>query len=86
MSNIRRKLQDRHTYTTLLFADGFDEAILGVGWAFDKPISVAYDKKKCIQILMKRDKMQKHEAEEYFSFNVEGSFVGNESPLFLEVA
>lgn len=85
MSNIKCKIQERHSYKPLLFADGFDDAILGVGWSFDKPLSVAYDKNKCIQILMKRDKMKRSDAEEYFSFNVEGSYIGEETPVFVEL-
>ena len=82
---IRKKLQEEHNYKELLFADGFDEAILGVAWSFDKPLSVAYDKDKCIQILMKRDKMSEADAYEFFSYNVEGAFVGEQTPVFVEL-
>lgn len=83
--NIREDLQERHSYTELLFADGFDEAIIGVGWGFTIPAVVAYDKIKCLEILVKRDGMSKAEAEEYFTFNVEGSYVGEKTPLFVEM-
>ena len=36
----------------LLFADGFDEAIIGIAQQFNT-ICVAYDRDKCIKILMK---------------------------------
>ena len=85
MSSLRDRIQEQHDYKPLLFADGFDEAILGVGWSFDKPLSVAYDKHKCIKILMKRDKMSRTDAEEYFSFNVEGAYVGEATPVFVEL-
>lgn len=81
---IKEKLQEKHSYKELLFADGFDEAILGVAWSFDKPLSVAYDKAKCINILMKRDKMNESDAEEFFNYNVEGAYVGEQTPVFLE--
>tara|TARA_B100000902_G_C27011639_1_gene765102 strand:+ start:55 stop:327 length:273 start_codon:yes stop_codon:yes gene_type:complete len=63
-----------------LFADGFDDAIIGydaVGFR------VVYDYDKCSDILMKRDGMTKHEAHEFMEFNVVGAFVGDFTPLFI---
>jgi hypothetical protein len=65
----------------MLFADGFDKAIIGVAHIHNKPI-VAYDTKKCIKILMKD--MTHNEAVEYFDFNVAGSYVGDHTPAFIE--
>ena len=65
----------------MLFADGFDKAIIGVAHIFNKRI-VAYDTKKCIKILMKD--MTHNEAVEYFDFNVAGSYVGDHTPAFIE--
>ena len=84
MNTIRDRVQDCDNDKKLLFADGFDKAILGVGWSFDKPLAVVYDKHKCIKILMKGDKMSRTDAEEYFSFNVEGAYVGEATPVFVE--
>lgn len=67
----------------VLLADGFDAAFLGVLERFGmEPISV-YDRAKCIEILMTRDGMTDEEAEEYFSFNVTGAWVGERTPAFL---
>jgi hypothetical protein len=63
-----------------VIADGFDEALIGIGSQFGKPIAV-YDKKKCLEILERE--MPPEDAEEYFSFNVEGSWVGEQTPIFL---
>ena len=63
-----------------LFADGFDDAIIGydaVGFR------VVYDYDKCSDILIKRDGMTKHEAHEFMEFNVVGAFVGDFTPLFV---
>ena len=63
-----------------LFADGFDDAIIGydaVGFR------VVYDYDKCSDVLMKRDGMTKHEAHEFMEFNVVGAFVGDFTPLFI---
>ena len=63
----------------LLFADGFDEAIIGIARQFSSQEFVAYDRAKCIEILM-RD-MTEDEAEEYFEFNVIGAWVGPGTPV-----
>jgi hypothetical protein len=66
---------------TTLFADGFDEAILGldaVGYR------VIYSILKCYKILMIRDKMTKDEAIEYFTFNVLDAYVGEKTPIWCE--
>ena len=66
-----------------LFADGFDEAILGVGRRATQPEVVAYDYEKCVLILMDRE-MTEEEAREYMEFNVVGAFVGDRTPIFIE--
>ena len=83
MKNIQENLENSlHDDEKVLLADGFEDAFVGIGRQFGKPISV-YDRYKCIQILMK-DGMEEEEAEEYFEYNVEGSYVGENTPIFLE--
>jgi len=65
-----------------LFADGFDDAIIGVARGFGESPVVAYDRAKCIEILMQD--MPEDEAEEFFSFNVIGAYVGESTPIFIE--
>ena len=67
-----------------IFFDGFDEAIVGVGTQQHKGPLVIYDRSKCIQILMDRDGMAHEEAEEFFSFNTEGCWVGERTPIIME--
>ena len=67
---------------SVLLADGFEDAFLGIGRQFGKPISV-YSREKCIQILEEQG-MTSEEAEEYFCFNAEGAWVGEQTPIFLE--
>jgi len=67
-----------------LFADGFDDALIGVGVIFNRSLAT-YDMRKCIDILMKRDDMTEEEAVEYFEFNVTGSYVGENTPVFVEL-
>ena len=67
---------------TILLADGFEEAFVGIARQFGEPIAI-YDRAKCIQILS--ENMSWADAEEYFAFNVEGAYVGENTPGFLEI-
>ena len=67
-----------------LYADGFEDAIIGVGRQFNTEI-VIYDEDKCLEILVLRDQMTPEEAEEFFEFNVVGAYVGDHTPIFVRV-
>jgi hypothetical protein len=85
MSNLRNLIDEwvdeRHPDQEILLAEGFEEAFVGVAYQFDKPVAV-FDREKCITILSKD--MSPEEAEEYFQFNVEGAYVGPNTPAFLD--
>lgn len=66
-----------------LTADGFDDAIIGIGERCGQPSLVAYDRDKCIQVLMDRDGMDYEGAVEFFDFNVGGAWVGENTPIFI---
>ena len=68
----------------MLFAAGLEDAFVGVVYrcGASKPIA-AYDRDKCIEILM-RDGGDRHDAEDHFQYNVVGSWVGNQKPIFIE--
>ena len=65
----------------ILLADGFDGAFIGIGSAFGGKNVAIYDRAKCIKIL-ERD-MSPDEAEEFFSYNTEGAYVGDYTPIFM---
>tara|TARA_R100001594_G_scaffold87052_1_gene121448 strand:- start:9786 stop:10037 length:252 start_codon:yes stop_codon:yes gene_type:complete len=65
----------------ILLADGFEDACIGYIERAGLPTIACYDKNKCLQIL--RKDMDKEEAEEFFHFNVLGSYVGEYTPCFL---
>jgi hypothetical protein len=65
----------------VLLADGFERAFLGIGTQFGRQLAV-YDRTACINILINQG-MEPEEAEEYFQYNVEGSWVGESTPVFL---
>jgi len=79
----REELVEMTDDEELLFADGFDEALLGVATRCGQPPLVVYDRQKCIDLLISRDGMSEEEAEEYFSFNTEGAWVGDRTPIFV---
>jgi hypothetical protein len=83
MKNIQETLENcLYDDETLLLVDGFEDAFVGIGRQFGKPIAV-YDRFQCIEQLIKEG-MTEEEAEEYFQFNVEGAYVGENTPIFLE--
>lgn len=69
----------------LLVADGFDDAILGLGQRYTDggtEYFVTYDEDKIIDILEAQG-MDTQEAYSYYSFNVTGAYVGPRMPAFV---
>jgi len=79
--NIREQLQENYDQT-LLFADEFDDCIIGATDDFGT-IRVVYDIPKMILTLMSDD-MSYHEAREYLEFNTLNAWVGKETPIYME--
>jgi hypothetical protein len=69
----------------LLFADGFDAALVGIGQRFNSYFLV-YDRATVIQTMMDRDGMSEEDALEFFDFNIVGAWVGDATPCFLTTA
>ena len=65
----------------MLFADGFDDALIGFIERAGMPSIACYDKYRCIEILA-RD-MTYEDAIEYFYYNTAGAYVGENTPCFL---
>tara|TARA_R110000824_G_scaffold381567_1_gene574390 strand:- start:2848 stop:3117 length:270 start_codon:yes stop_codon:yes gene_type:complete len=80
-NHILKKLSE--TNPEALVADGFDEAVVGVGYQGPKGPIVVYSASACVECLQKRDGMDFEEALEFFEFNVKGSWVGENTPIFL---
>ena len=79
----RNALLESYEEEQLKFADGFDEAIIGIHDNFTKKPIVIYSKQKCIKILMDNG-MTYEEAIEYFDFNVSGAYVGEDTPIWCD--
>jgi hypothetical protein len=68
-----------------LLMDGFEGALIGYATQYTKQALALYDRDKCIQILMDRDGMTYDEAEEFFSFNCECAWFGENTPLIAKL-
>lgn len=66
----------------LLRADGFDDAIIGVGSRCSQPDILVYDRSKVLDILISEG-MTYEEADEFFEFNVGGAWVGELTPIWV---
>ena len=64
----------------MLFADGFDGALIGHIERAGMSSIACYDKYKCVEILA--ENMPYEDAFEYFYFNVLGAYVGENTPCF----
>ena len=61
----------------------FEPAILGIAHRFGMQPVVTYDYRKVIDIFA--EDMSHEEAQEYFDFNVIGAWLGEGTPIFIEV-
>ena len=88
----KKNLHDNENLEGVLLADGLDHAFMGL-WhpqftdRNDRdPIGVAvYDVSKIVEGYIK-DGMTEEEAYEFFEFNVEGSYVGKNTPIYIDTA
>ena len=77
--NRRERLQEM-TDEELLFADGYDDAIIGLDMG--SGCKVVYDYADCIQCL--RDEgLTEMEAYDHFHYNTLGSHIGDETPIYI---
>jgi hypothetical protein len=79
-----KQIIDNHPDDSILVADGFDDAVIGVATDFTKP-RLIYSVTLCIDILMDVSgawEMNHDEAMEYFTFNVSGAWVGEQTPIW----
>ena len=79
--DIREELCEYHG-DDLLFADGYDAAIIGVCVGFDSG-RVAYSMQKMIEIAAKDLSVDYDEAIEWLEYNTFGAFVGNNTPIYV---
>lgn len=64
----------------LLFADGFDDAIMGVDMVNNR---VIYSYTRMLEILVVDEEMTMEDAIEHLDFNVLGAYVGERTPIYM---
>jgi hypothetical protein len=86
--NRREQLIDQYLDGEELFLfldpEYFDEAIIGVAQNAQGMIAIAYSEPKIIELLIRHDKMDPDEAVEWFQFNILGSYLGENTPLYID--
>lgn len=78
MEDKLKEILEAYPDASFMIADGFNEAVIGV--CGDK---LVYSIKKIIEKLM--EDMSEEDAWEYYSYNIEGSYVGEKTPLYVEL-
>jgi len=79
---MREAIIQQYPDEEFMFADGLDEAIIGVDIdSFNSEPRIIYSVDKCITIL-ERD-MSDTEAIEYFNYNVSGAYMGKKTPIWM---
>jgi hypothetical protein len=66
--------------------DGFDIAIIGTAsvWNGNERVDVlVYDVEKMVETLIDRDGMPSDDAIEYIDFNIEGAYIGKDTPVMV---
>ncbi len=80
VSSILDQIIERYDDQKFLKADGFDNAVIGVD---TRSMRLIYSRSKCIEILAKGG-MSYEDAVEHFDFNVDGAYVGEQTPIWCE--
>jgi hypothetical protein len=62
----------------ILIADGFDEAVIGIE---ENTMRLIYSVTKCLEIIEAQG-IPEEEALEHFYYNVHGSYIGEQTPIF----
>ena len=68
----------------LLEPEMFDDAIIGIAERCGQEPLVAYDRGRCIEIIMADSGCTHEEAEEYYEFNTAGCWAGDGTPIFID--
>ena len=81
MSTIKKLIIEQYSdHDDVLFADGFDDAIIG----FEPNLwKVVYSRQKCIETLIQEGESWE-DSVEYLEYDTFNSFVGSKTPLFVD--
>ena len=76
----KKEIIDTYEEEELLFVDGFDAAIIGIDTVNYR---VVYNKEIMIEVLI-AEGMSYEDALEHFSYNIEGAYVGEKTPIYCQ--
>jgi hypothetical protein len=87
MSPLESEIKDRleEESPEAAFYAGYEDAIIGIAHRFGLPPLVAYNYEKCIDLLMQNQDMNYEDAVEWFTINSLGAWVGEGTPVFIEM-
>lgn len=63
----------------MILADGFDDCRIGK----DSKGRAVYDAEQILDTLVLRDDMTREDAEDFFWYNIDGSHMGDETPIYV---
>lgn len=78
MEDIIERLKKENPNALML--NNLNEAIIGIGKRNDKKV-LKYSFDKIIKILMNKEKMSYNDALDWFYFNIENAFMGENTPI-----
>jgi hypothetical protein len=73
---------ERYPEEEFLTADGFDNAVIGIE---SNSMRLVYDRDKMIGILIEDEELTELDAIEYLEYNTWNAYVGEKTPLFIEI-
>ena len=76
-SEILHSILNTYEEDTVLTVDGYNQAIIGID---QNTTRLIYSYTKIIQILM--EDMTREEAIEYFEFNIQSAYLGDQTPIY----
>lgn len=81
MRNKLIELYGNHTEEGLLFADGLDNAIIGI---CPDTLRVVYSRTKVIEVFIKEQFMEEEDAIEHADYNTFNAYVGEQTPIWVD--
>ena len=79
---LKELLNELYPDEEIVVFDGLEDAVIGVARQFSKQARLVYDREKCLDVFVSQG-MTYDEAEEWMSFNVEGLWAGEGTPLIM---
>lgn len=76
--SILQSILEKFDSDEIMIAEGFDEAIIGIE---EFTTRIIYSVTKCLEII-EAEGMPEEDALEHFYYNVQGSYIGEKTPIF----